>query len=150
MLYYFVVALVVLMDQASKFWIRSHVKIGAYTTVWGITVTRYENYGIAHSMLQGYGRYFAVAAILFVSIVLYYRRRRAEKSVLLEMSLGFLSGGAIGNAIDRIVFGHVTDFLQINSGRGILNLSDYAINIGVILFLINFIYESFTKKKRPI
>jgi signal peptidase II len=148
--FYFVVFLVVLVDQASKFWIRSHVKIGAYTTVWGLPVTHYENSGIAHSMLQGFGRYFAVAAFIFVIIILYYRSRSVHKGVLLEMSLGFLSGGALGNAIDRVVFGHVTDFLLINSGRGILNLSDYSINIGVVLYLVNFIYELLIKKKRSI
>lgn len=148
--FYFVVLLVVLADQASKFWIRSHVKIGAYTTVWGIPVTHYENSGIAHSMLQGYGRYFAVAAFIFVIFILYYRSRNVHKGLLLELSLGFLCGGALGNGIDRVIFGHVTDFLLINSGHGILNLSDYSINIGVVLYLVSFIYELLIKRKRSI
>ena len=118
--FYFVALLVVLVDQASKFWIRINVKIGAYTTVWGLPVTHYENSGIAHSMLQGYGRYFAIVALIFVIIILYYRSRSVHKGLLLEISLGFLSGGAIGNAIDRVVFGHVTDFMLIDSGRGFL------------------------------
>ncbi|MNP54176.1 lipoprotein signal peptidase [compost metagenome] len=51
-------------------------------------------------------------------------------------------GGALGNAIDRFVFAKVTDFLVFPSGRGILNLADVAINIGVILLVIGMLIRA--------
>jgi signal peptidase II len=56
------------------------------------------------------------------------------KGALIDSSFGFLVGGAIGNGIDRLLFGQVTDFI-IRSG-GILNLADHAIELGVLLLII--------------
>ena len=72
--------------------------------------------------------------MLFVIGVLYFRRSGEMKGALIDSSFGFLVGGAIGNGIDRLLFGQVTDFI-IRSG-GVLNLADHAIEMGVLLLII--------------
>ncbi|WP_282937129.1 signal peptidase II [Paenibacillus sp. RC67] len=138
MLFYSIVIIVVAIDQLAKIWIRSSIEVGESVPFWNsvLHLTHYENSGMAHSLFQGYGRLFAVFAVLFIAGVLYYRKKGDIKGKPMDISMGFLVGGAAGNAIDRILFGKVTDFLEFTSGHGILNLADVAINIGVVLLLI--------------
>ncbi len=84
--------------------------------------------------------------MFFVMGVLYYRRTGEVKGALIDCSFGFLVGGAIGNGIDRLLFGQVTDFI-IRSG-GILNVADHAIEIGVILLIIYVVVEWLKNKLR--
>jgi len=125
---------VIITDQISKYLIRTYIDINEAFTLWGIPITHIENSGMAGSLFQGYGRLFGVVAVLFVIGIIYLRRTEEMRSALIDSSFGFLVGGAIGNGIDRLLFGHVTDFI-IRSG-GILNVADHAIEIGVLLLII--------------
>ncbi|MNH96153.1 lipoprotein signal peptidase [compost metagenome] len=144
MLFYGIAVLVVMLDQVTKWLIRSHVEVGE-SFPWGpLRITHYENSGMAGSMFQGYGTLFGICALLFVVVVLYYRSTLEKRYMLLEGSLGFLVGGALGNGIDRLLFGRVTDFL-VRSG-GILNVADHAIEAGVLLLLIHSVVTWLKKK----
>ncbi|WHY84035.1 signal peptidase II [Neobacillus novalis] len=134
MLFYVFAILVMVMDQLSKYLIRTYIDINETFTLWGIQLTHIENSGMAGGLFQGNARLFGVVAVLFVIGVYYFRRTGEMKGALINSSLGFLVGGAIGNGIDRLLFGQVTDFI-IRSG-GILNLADHAIEMGVLLLLI--------------
>lgn len=135
MLFYVIAILVIVMDQLSKYLIRAYIDLHETFTLWGIHLTHIENSGMAGGLFQGYARLFGVAAVLFVIGVLYFRRTGEMKGALIDCSFGFLVGGAIGNGIDRLLFGQVTDFI-IRSG-GILNLADHAIEVGVVLLIIH-------------
>jgi signal peptidase II len=134
MLFYVIAILVLVIDQLSKYLIRIYIDINETLTWWGIPLTHIENSGMAGGLFQGYARLFGVGAVLFVIIVLYIRRTEEMKGALIDSSFGFLVGGAIGNGIDRLLFGQVTDFIP-RSG-GILNVADHAIEIGVVLLII--------------
>jgi signal peptidase II len=132
---YIIAILVAVVDQLSKYLIRTFVSIGESFTWLGIQMTHYENSGMAGSLLQGYSRIFGVVAVLFIVGVFYYRRTGSLKGRLSEVSFGFLVGGAAGNGFDRLIFGQVTDFLVSRSGNGVLNMADHAIEVGVLLYL---------------
>jgi signal peptidase II len=134
MLFYVIAILVIILDQLSKYLIRIYIDINEPFTLWGMPLTHIENSGMAGGLFQGYARLFGVAAVLFVIGVLYLRRTEEMKGTLIDSSFGFLVGGAIGNGIDRLLFGQVTDFI-IRSG-GVLNLADHAIEMGVLLLII--------------
>ncbi|MFC5650966.1 signal peptidase II [Paenibacillus solisilvae] len=144
-MFYAIAILVALIDQISKYLIRSYLHIGETASLWGIELTHYENSGMARSLFQGYARLFGIAAVIFVAAVLYYRRTGQLKGLILNCSLGFLVGGAVGNAIDRLLFGQVTDFLVSRSGKGILNFADHAIEAGVLLLILHGVIQ-FTRK----
>ncbi|EGL15576.1 MULTISPECIES: signal peptidase II [unclassified Paenibacillus] len=151
MLFYFTAALVAAVDQFAKALIRATMAVGESVPFWGsMALTHYENSGMAGSRFQGYARVFAVLAVVFIAIVLYYRRKGEIQGPLMDASMGFLTGGAAGNAIDRFWFGKVTDFLEFRPGGGILNLADIAINIGVVLFLIAGVLDYYRKKQNPL
>lgn len=132
--FYVIAILVIMTDQLSKYLIRTYIDIDETFTLWGIQLTHIENSGMAGSLFQGFGWLFGVVAILFVIGVLYFRRTGEMKGALINSGFGFLVGGAIGNGIDRLLFGQVTDFI-IRSG-GVLNLADHAIEMGGLLLII--------------
>jgi signal peptidase II len=134
MQFYVIAILVIILDQLSKYLIRIYIDINETITLRGMPLTHIENSGMAGGLFQGYARLFGVAAVLFVIGVLYFRRTEEMKGTLIDSSFGFLVGGAIGNGIDRLLFGQVTDFI-IRSG-GVLNLADHAIEMGVLLLII--------------
>lgn len=127
--------LVLLLDQATKYAVRAHIGLYETVTWWGIQFKHIENSGMAGGMLEGYARLFGVAAVVFVIIVFYLRYKGGMKGKMLDCSFGFLVGGAVGNGIDRLIYGQVTDFI-VRSG-GVLNIADHAIEAGIALFVID-------------
>ncbi|PAD30392.1 signal peptidase II [Paenibacillus sp. 7523-1] len=144
MLFYFIALLVTLVDQGTKLAVRMYMEVGDMMRLGdsGMQLQHYENSGMAGSMFQGNARLFGVVAILFIAGILYYRRKGEIRGFWMQAGAGFMVGGALGNAIDRFVFAKVTDFLVFPSGRGILNLADVAINIGVILLVIGMLIRA--------
>ncbi|RXZ77620.1 signal peptidase II [Paenibacillaceae bacterium] len=142
MLFYITAILVVLVDQISKIIVRIHMPINEDYSLWGIQLTHIENSGMAGGLFQGYARLFGIVAVLFVAGVIYYRKKEGLNGTLSEISFAFLVGGAVGNGIDRLLFGQVTDFLVSRSGNGVLNMADHAIKIGVILLVGGYVFQS--------
>jgi signal peptidase II len=144
---------VLLFDQVSKHWILNiinlpslvQVKISPY-----LSLSMVWNRGVSFGLLasDGIGRWLLVLFSLGVAAFLLDWVRRATRPVVI-IGLGLIAGGAIGNAIDRIQYGAVVDFIDI-SGLGfpwVFNIADAAINIGVIcLFLDVFILNKETPK----
>src|SRR5699024_8064357 len=126
--------------------VRSYVEMYDRFMWMGIEFTYIENSGMAGGFFQGYARIFGVIAILFVLFVFYLRRSDEWRTPLLDCSLGLLVGGAIGNGVDRLLFGQVTDFI-VRSG-GVLNIADHALEIGIILLILHVIVDRLRSKKR--
>ena len=139
MLFYAIAFLVFIVDQVTKYLVRIYIDINEKFTLWGIEYTHIENSGMAGGLFPGYARLFGVVAVLFVILVSYLRRTEDMKGTLIDSSFGFLVGGAIGNGIDRLLYGQVKDFI-IRSG-GVLNIADHAIEIGVLLLIIYVIFD---------
>ncbi|WP_087974193.1 signal peptidase II [Oceanobacillus rekensis] len=145
MLFYTIAIIVILIDQISKNLVRIFIDMNERFTWLGMEFTHIENSGMAGGLFPGNARLFGVIAVLFVIFVLYIRKTEDWKGLLIDSSFGFLVGGAIGNAIDRLLFGQVTDFI-VRSG-GVLNLADHAIEIGILLLILSVIVDWLKSKK---
>ncbi|MEK4005871.1 signal peptidase II [Paenibacillus sp. FSL H3-0333] len=145
MLFYLIAVFVLMLDQATKWIVRTHMELGEMLPSWTphLRFVYYENSGAAFSSFQGYGKYFAIVAVIFVAAIFYYRRQGKIRGPLLEAASGFLVGGAVGNAIDRALYHQVTDFLVFGNHGGIMNLADLAINAGGLLILIYLLVDHF-------
>ncbi|MBW4083004.1 signal peptidase II [Paenibacillus sp. S150] len=143
MLFYLTALLVIIADQGAKWLVRSNMLLGETIPVWSgrLQFTYYENSGAAFSSFQGFGQYFAIVAVVFVAAVFYYRHKGELRGPLLEAASGLLVGGAVGNAIDRVIYRQVTDFLVFGSRGGIMNLADLAINAGGLLVVLHLLKE---------
>ncbi len=101
------------------------------------------NEGAAFSFLSdqgGWQRWFfaLMASGVTIVLVVWLSRLRGEK--VLALSLALVIGGAVGNLIDRLLFGHVIDFLDFFYGQyhwPAFNVADIAISIGVALLFID-------------
>jgi len=103
-----------------------------------------HNDGAAFSFLSdqtGWQRWFLSAISLFISIGIFvwFRKVRATQRLLI-LSLVLVLGGAIGNLIDRVVFGYVVDFIDFYVGDwhfATFNIADSAVSIGAVLLILD-------------
>jgi signal peptidase II len=149
-MFYALIALIILLDQATKYLIRTHMEIGQTTSIWKnvLDFTYYQNTGAAFSILQGQRWFFIAVALLFVGIAIYYRWKGKIKGRFLEWTVALLLGGAIGNGMDRLFYNKVTDFVNPQFGFGIFgifNFADLAINVGVILLILRMLIRPSNK-----
>lgn len=145
MLLWLGLALIILIaDQFTKVMITGYYKLGDLTYVTSFfNVTRMHNEGAAFSFLagaSGWQRWFftgiGVAAAAFILWML--RSHHAQR--LFSFALACILGGAIGNVIDRVVYGHVVDFLQFHYGGWYFpsfNVADSAITIGAVALVLD-------------
>ncbi|MED5016357.1 signal peptidase II [Paenibacillus chibensis] len=149
MFFYLLSLIVLLIDQGSKWWVRNHMSVGEHWRVFDpyLHFEYYQNSGAAFSSFQGYGKWFAYLAIVVVGVIIYYRKKGTIRGFVLDAAAAFLVGGALGNAIDRIVFGKVTDFIVWGSGSGIMNVADLAINAGVLLLIVGTLLRSWNERR---
>lgn len=140
---------VIILDQTSKLAIASQLAYGERLAVIPgfFNLTLAYNPGAAFSFLAdagGWQRHFFTLLALGVSAGIIYllRKHRAEPRFCLQLSL--VLGGAVGNVIDRIFYGHVIDFIQLhyqNWYYPAFNVADSAICIGIGLMLFDGLFE---------
>ena len=137
------VALVVLLvDQLTKLAVRAVGDALHVTVIPGVIDFIFvRNIGAAFSMGEGHGIAFAVLALAVIIAIAVYLVR-ASQLAHLEV-VGMAAGGAIGNAIDRLVFGFVTDFIATTFiDFPVFNVADIGITVGVVLALIGYMFLS--------
>ncbi len=102
--------------------------------------THTQNTGAAFSLFQNGGVFFIVVALVVSAVILYYTPRLPAGDWLSRVALGLQLGGAIGNLLDRLRQGYVTDFIhfqipEIGFDWPVFNIADSAIVVGVILLI---------------
>jgi len=130
--------LVLVLDQASKAWARSELTPGHEVTVvpgW-LWVRLASNTGATLGLGTGNNELFAVLALIIVVAIGVLAVRGKVGGVLGIVALGAVAGGTVGNLVDRIRLGYVTDFIEVHWWPTDFNLADAAIRLGVVLFLL--------------
>ena len=143
---------VIVLDQLTKFWILEGLDLREVRQVLIappiLNFSYVENDGVSFGLFGGgSGRWILSLFPLVVAGFLGWWALRAERRTLIA-AIGLVIGGALGNAIDRIQYGYVVDFIDF-SGTGIFpwvfNVADSAINIGVLLLII----DSVRSERKP-
>ncbi len=147
-----VVALIIaVVDQLTKLaiieWIPLYDRVPLNSF---INLTHQKNTGAAFSFLAdagGWQRWFFVVLATGVSIVIaiWIWRIRNTGQAVLSAGLALVLGGAVGNLIDRILLGHVTDFFQVWFGSWAFpsfNVADAGISVGAALLIIDALFFS--------
>ncbi len=147
---YGIAVIVVILDQITKVWVDSKLTLHEQIPVVpSFNITLAYNEGAAFSFLDdagGWQRWFFIGISVIVSVCLIvwlFRMTREEK--WLSVSIALILGGAIGNnLIDRVIYGHVVDFIQVfykNWYFPSFNVADAAITVGTVLLLILTFFE---------
>lgn len=138
-------ALVIVLDQLSKYWVRSALLPGVpHAVIPGfLNWTLVFNRGAAFSFLNGgdgWQRWFFVVLALTISIVLVvWLARTPRRDWRTGMPLALIVGGALGNMIDRLHAAQVTDFIQVYFHQWsypVFNLADCGITVGAVLLIV--------------
>lgn len=112
------------------------------------------NQGVSFGLFRDHadiGRYLLTAFAIIMSIILLAWLNK-EKDKLISVSLGLIIGGALGNAIDRALYGAVTDFLNFGGigFKWVFNIADSAINVGVAGLLISMVMQWRAEKQAAV
>jgi signal peptidase II len=147
--------LVVLADQASKYYITQNFGEFEHITLLPVLdITRMHNVGAAFSFLasaSGWQRwvFIGLAGVVSVGIIVWLLRLRERAQGLLSCGLALVLGGALGNVIDRIRLGYVIDFIHFHWDRAYFpafNVADSAITVGAACLLLDALFEG---KRKP-
>jgi signal peptidase II len=141
---YLMAALVIVLDQISKHWILFVYDLPSRVSeafAGPIRLTMVWNRGVSFGLFradQDLTRWLLTCFSLVVAVILALWARKADRG-LMAVALGLVIGGAIGNAIDRMRFGAVADFIDASQlyFPWVFNVADSGITVGVILLLLD-------------
>ena len=147
-----IATLVLLLDQLSKWSALSNLKLGIPEEVlpfmnWLLLL----NPGAAFSFLaqsSGWQRWFFTILGLAASLYILWLLRKNQSDKILSWALSLILGGALGNVLDRIMYGAVVDFIDLHYGNWhwpAFNIADSAICIGATLIVFSELRKSFGK-----
>lgn len=138
-----IAVIVILLDQISKITIAKTFAYGqskAITSFFNLTLV--YNKGAAFSFLaaeSGWQRYLFTGLGIIAALVIVFLLKKHAGQRLFCWALALIMGGAIGNVIDRLLYGHVIDFLDFHLDAfghfPAFNIADSAITVGAILFI---------------
>ena len=152
-----VAAVILVLDQWTKELIRQ--SIPDYTSIIPIPALgeyfifeHVHNYGAAFGILQNQSNLFAVIAVVVSVAMLVYVYRLPPEARMVRVLLGLILGGALGNLIDRLNQGYVTDFVKMGI-PGVYywpnyNIADSAIVIGVIAMGLYVVLDDLRKQRQ--
>ena len=157
MLYLIAALLILIADQALKYYITLNVPLGegVVTLIPHImSLVHYRNTGAAFSMLSGGGARwaFVVLAVAFTAATVYMILHRTIKSPMVNWAMVLVSAGAVGNAIDRAFYGYVVDMFRTDFMTfAIFNVADIFICVGGFFLCLGILLmpDDSKKEKAP-
>ena len=141
-IYLIVVAgIIIILDQWTKSMVRANLALQQQWSPWPwlepyARIVHWKNTGAAFGMLPGFKDIFAALSILVSIGIIYYFPRVPHGDWALRLAMGMQLGGAIGNLIDRLTQGFVTDFISVMN-FAVFNIADASISIGVAVLIIS-------------
>jgi signal peptidase II len=134
--------LLIVLDQLTKWWVSSALDYQeAIPVLPFFSLVRVHNTGAAFSFLAdaaGWQRWFFIGIGIVASVIIVRLLRRHAREPRMALALALVLGGALGNIIDRVLLGHVVDFLYFHY-RGFawpaFNVADSAISVGAVLLI---------------
>ena len=131
-------------DQVTKALVVAHVTLGERVQVLGdlVQVVHAQNRGAAFSLFQGGSIFFLAVSILSLGMVAYFHRSLRARPWWVHLVIGLVLGGTLGNFVDRLRLGYVTDWLSVGIGDlrwPTFNVADSSIVVGIgtlVLYLL--------------
>jgi signal peptidase II len=128
-------------DQLTKALVVANLAIGEKARLLGdlVQVWHAQNRGAAFSLFQGGTVFFLIVSVLSIGMVAYFQRSLRDRTPWLHVVLGIVLGGTLGNFIDRLRQGYVTDWLSIGVGDTrwpTFNVADSSVVIGIGILVI--------------
>ena len=132
------------LDQLTKIWIRANLPEGGALPLlpnW-IHLEHVHNHGAAWGVLAGQKWLLIAFTVAVTALVVSSAREVSRRGKIAAVGFGWILGGALGNLLDRVMFGYVTDFFDLDTPLTwlqtfpVFNVADSALTAGVVLMLI--------------
>ena len=129
------------LDQLTKLCVRETLALGESVPAEGsLRLTRAVNPGVVFGIPASPAVSLIVPLVVILTCLLIYWRFQKTNSTMLNIGIGLFVGGSLGNLIDRIVYGQVTDFIEVVLFGGevalIFNLADLCVVLGLVMLEI--------------
>ena len=142
---YLIIAFVLAVDLVTKALIVTENSLGTETSLIGniVVILPTKNSGAGFSMLSGKRWFLIITTFIFLIAIAVFDLLYQKKSALFCTATGLVIGGAIGNLVDRLLFGYVRDFIYLKFiNFAVFNVADMALTVGIILLLVYIIFYS--------
>ncbi len=143
-------ALIVILDQITKFWAINTLKDAEAIVVIPnfFRLVYVENFGAAFGILQNKRWIFIIISIIVILVIVIFLLKNYNKlNIFLKIALAMLLGGAIGNFIDRVRLGYVVDFLSFRLFNvyefPVFNVADIFLVISTFLILVLILFNKY-------
>lgn len=135
-----IAGVVIGLDQWTKTLVRSNLGFGEFWSPWDwlspyARIVHWYNTGVALGLFQDQNLLFAILVSIIAMIIFIYYPQLSEGDWFLRIALAMQFGGSIGNLIDRLTVGHVTDFFSVGSFP-VFNVADASVTIGVGIMIL--------------
>jgi signal peptidase II len=139
-------AAAIVVDQVAKAVVRSRIVLGEQIDVVGpLGLTQTRNTGVSWGLASGAGAPLAIVMLLALGAIVYLFARDPRRPGM-WVACGLLAGGAVGNLIDRIGAGHVTDFIELPPWPP-FNVADVCITFGVVVLVLIYLREGVREER---
>ncbi len=145
-------AIVVTLDQLTKSIVRQNLDFGEmwmpfYWLSPYARIVHWYNTGVAFGMFQDKNLLFSILSLSISVFLIIFYPKLTEDDWYLKIALGLMIGGSLGNLIDRLTVGHVTDYISVGNFP-VFNVADAAISIGVAVMILGLWVEDRNEKKK--
>ena len=140
---------IIVVDQISKLAVRMFMIEGQSIDIINgfFALCYYENTGVAFSFLHGQRIVVTILQIVCMILVAVFYYKFRGKSRIMDYALVLILAGGIGNLIDRLIFGSVTDMLSFSIFPPIFNVADIAVTVGCGLLILDIVLDMVNQKK---
>ena len=154
MLYAILILALVVLDQVVKFLVRAHIPLGGSLPFLPhiLELTYVQNTGAAFSMLSQHTWLLTIVSAVVAAVIAAALVKKVVKHPFGVLSLSVVLAGAVGNLIDRLFFGFVTDMFQTTFiSFAVFNVADICVVLGGIAFCVYFLffYDKLEKGETP-
>ena len=151
---FLIAGIAILLDQLTKAMVRQNLMVGEIyrPELWISQFARLihlKNTGATNGIFQNMNSLLAIFPFIVTLVILYYFPRIPRSAWLIRLSLGLYLGGALGNLVDRLSQGYVTDFISIGY-FAVFNVADAAVSLGVVTLAVGlWLHERAKKFQSP-
>ncbi len=139
-------AAVIVLDQVAKAVVRAQIVVGEQLDVLGpLGLTQTHNTGVSWGLASGTGAPLVIVTVVALGVIVYLFSRAPERPGM-GVACGLVAGGAVGNLIDRVAAGHVTDFIELPPWPP-FNVADVCITFGVAILVLIYLREGIREER---
>jgi signal peptidase II len=153
---FIIAGMIIALDQWTKWLVRTNIPAGQSwlpdSLLWlspYARIVHWYNRGAAFGIFQEGSMVFTVLAFVVSAAIIYYYPQVSRQDWPLRLAMSMQLGGAIGNLIDRLTIGHVTDFISVGTFP-VFNIADSSISVGCLILLLGVWWQERNSKKEKV